>query len=594
MKDTKHFLLLLALLLLAVMPAFPQTQQSKFYVASFGENPLITAPKTHEKLDADLNPYAIIIVTSNNPDDDLSAYSFDFEHIPHIVEVKDGELWVYVGRNAKCVNIKREGYRSIKRYDLGLTIRSGRAYEMQLSVEAPTVFRQMLQFKVQPASAKATIMLKSQKPGAQMENFGVTDKSGAVAKSMELGTYTYTVVSDKYHNSEGLIELKKRNGTHIEEVVLRPNFSNITFKATPGTDIYINDEKMGTETWNGDLKAGVYSVECRKPKHKSVIEMIKIEENNDRVIELRSPVPVTGFLSVSSSPLGARITVDGKHCGKTPMIIDSLLIGRHKIEVSMPNYKSETATVEIRENETTDYNVMLSDIAVMTIESRPSGADLYIDGKKAGVTPYLSEMASGYYDVRLAKKGYHEFSKRVHLSSSKPQVKFSLKRQYQKKFSGYLEAAGQFGSLMGVGVNAGCYLSNFNIEAYGTYGLGKETVYVNYADGILPGEENLSAIAFGGKVGYGFVLGTRFRLTPQVGAGAVSMSSDNISSSAITASVGLRCECALLGHLGVSITPEYTFAVSKKDVFEQLEAVSSGVKGWGSGFNARVGLFVYF
>lgn len=592
MRHTKTLFLFQLLLMLAV-PAFAQ-QKAKFHIVSFGENPHDMSPKNYEKIDADGKPYAIIKVTSNNPDDNLSAYAFDFENIPHLVEIKEGELWLYVGRNAMYVNISREGYHSIRRHDLGLTIQPGRAYEMRLSVEAPNVFRQMLEFNVQPASAKATIMIKNQRQGAQMENFGTTSELGSVARNIELGTYTYTVVTDKYHTSEGRIVLSKRNGHHVEKVILRPNFSNITFKAAPGADIYINDEKVGTGTWNGDLKAGVYSVECRKPKHKSVVELIKIVENNDLVIELREPVPQTGVIAVTSEPLGARIKVDGKDYGVTPKNIVDLLIGSHKVEISKKNYKSVATTVEVREDETTECNPKLNKVARVTINSTPREAQLYINGKKIGTTPQTMEFESGNYVFRLTKEHYHDFEKRVHVDISKPELKFSLKRQYQKKFSGYFEAAGQFGSLMGVGANAGCYLSNFNIEAYGTYSLGKETVFVNYTDGTLSGEEKPSAIAFGGKVGYGFVLGTRFRLTPQVGAGVVSITSDNISSSVITASVGLRCECALFGHLGVSITPEYTFAVSKKDVFKQLEAVSSGIKGWGSGFNARVGLYLYF
>ncbi len=592
MRHTKTLFLFQLLLMLAV-PAFAQ-QKAKFHIVSFGENPHDMSPKNYEKIDADGKPYAIIKVTSNNPDDNLSAYAFDFENIPHLVEIKEGELWLYVGRNAMYVNISREGYHSIRRHDLGLTIQPGRAYEMRLSVEAPNVFRQMLEFNVQPASAKATIIIKNQRQGAQMENFGTTSELGSVARNIELGTYTYTVVTDKYHTSEGRIVLSKRNGHHVEKVILRPNFSNITFKAAPGVDIYINDEKIGRETWSGDLKAGVYSVECRKPKHKSVVEMIKIVENNDRVIELREPIPQTGVIAVTSEPLGARIKVDGKDYGVTPKNIVDLLIGSHKVEISKNNYKSVATTVEVREDETTECNAKLNKVARVTINSTPREAQLYINGKKIGTTPQTMEFESGNYVFRLTKEHYHDFEKRVHVDISKPELKFSLKRQYQKKFSGYFEAAGQFGSLMGVGANAGCYLSNFNIEAYGTYSLGKETVFVNYTDGTLSGEEKPSAIAFGGKVGYGFVLGTRFRLTPQVGAGAVSITSDNISSSVITASVGLRCECALFGHLGVSITPEYTFAVSKKDVFKQLEAASSGIKGWGSGFNARAGLYLYF
>ena len=272
MRQKRHLLLLLLLLL--SVPCFAQ-HKAKFHIVSFCENPHDMSPKNREKLDPDGHPYAIIKVTSNNPDDNLGAYSFDFEHIPHIVEVKDGELWVYVGRNAMFVNISREGYHSIKRYDLGLTIRPGRAYEMQLSVEAPNVFRQMLEFNVQPSGVKATVMVKSSKAGSQLQLLGETDVDGAVAKSLELGVYTYTVLADKYHNSEGRIVLDKRNGHHIEKVTLRPNFSRITFKADVGTDIYINEEKVGHEIWNGEMEAGVYSVECRKPKHKSVVETIK-------------------------------------------------------------------------------------------------------------------------------------------------------------------------------------------------------------------------------------------------------------------------------------------------------------------------------
>ena len=592
MRHIKTLFLFQLLLMLAV-PAFAQ-QKAKFHIVNFGENPHDMSPKNYEKIDADGKPYAIIKVTSNNPDDNLSAYAFDFENIPHLVEIKEGELWLYVGRNAMYVNISREGYHSIRRHDLGLTIQPGRAYDMRLSVEAPNVFRQMLEFNVQPTSAKATIMIKSQKQGAQMENFGTTSELGSVARNIELGVYTYTVVADKYHNSEGRIVLDKRNGHHVEKVTLRPNFSHITFKAAPGADIYINDEKIGRETWSGDLKAGVYSVECRKPKHKSVVEMIKIVENNDRVIELREPVPQTGVIAVTSEPLGARIKVDGKDYGVTPKNIVDLLIGSHKVEISKNNYKSVATTVEVREDETTECNAKLNKVARVTINSTPREAQLYINGKKIGTTPQTMEFESGNYVFRLTKEHYHDFEKRVHVDISKPELKFSLKRQYQKKFSGYFEAAGQFGSLMGVGANAGAYIKGFNIEGYYLYGLKEEIVYVGYADGTVPDKYSLNAMCFGGKAGYGFVLGTRFRLTPQVGAGVVSIKADRFSSSALTASAGLRCECALLGHLGLSVTPEYSFAVSKKEVFKKLEAVSSGIKGWCSGFNARVGLYVYF
>ena len=156
MKNTR-ILLLLPLLLMTAMPASAQ-QKAKFHIVSFAENPHDTSPQIYEKLDSDGHPYAIIKVKSNTPDDNLRAYNFSFALIPHIVEVKDGELWVYVGRNAKSVSISRDGYQSVQRYDLGLTIQPGRAYEMQLSVEAQKIMKQMVRFNISPVEAKAIIM----------------------------------------------------------------------------------------------------------------------------------------------------------------------------------------------------------------------------------------------------------------------------------------------------------------------------------------------------------------------------------------------------------------------------------------------------
>ena len=585
--------LIFTLLFVVVAGAFAQGRE--FSVQSFEEKPFDTAARDerYKIVDGNGDLFSIIKLVSNNAGDDLRAYSFDFGLCESRIKEVDGDVWVYVQRNAMRATIKRAGYKTVK-YELNTTVQPGKVYEMLLTAEALPMYREILQFNIKPVGVKATVMYKSTVPGAQLQFFGITDDEGSVAKSLELGTYIYEIHTDNYHKSEGRLELKEDNGTHIENVVLRPKFSTVTFEAGEGVDIYINDDKVGVGSWSGVLNAGTYTVECRKPKHKSVVEMIKIEENNDRVIELRSPVPQTGVLAVTSNPLGANIKVDGKDYGVTPKNIVDLLIGSHKVEISKKNYKSVVTTVEIREDETTECDTKLNKIANVTINSTPNGAHLYINGKRVGTTPKTMELESGDYNFRLTKESYHDFEKRVHVDISKPELNFSLKRQFQKKSGGYIEAAAQVGSLMGAGADAGAYIKGFNIEGYYLYGLKEEIVYVDYADGTVPEKNSPNAMCFGGKAGYGFVLGTRFRLTPQVGAGVVSIKANSFSSSALTASAGLRCECALLGHLGLSVTPEYSFAVSKKEVFKKLEAVSSGIKGWGSGFNARVGLYVYF
>jgi hypothetical protein len=53
-------------------------------------------------------------------------------------------------------------------------------------------------------------------------------------------------------------------------------------------------------------------------------------------------------------------------------------------------------------------------------------------------------------------------------------------------------------------------------------------------------------------------------------------------------------EIDFTNNVGLSLAPEGQFAVSKKEVFKQLEEVSSKIKGWGTGANLRIGLYVRF
>ena len=147
---------------------------------------------------------------------------------------------------------------------------------------------------------------------------------------------------------------------------------------------------------------------------------------------------------------------------------------------------------------------------------------------------------------------------------------------------------------MGANVHAGAYLNNINIEAYATFGIGSETGYLNYTDNTSSTEEQLKPQLIGARVGYGIIVGSKLRITPQVGMASLTAKSDNITATALCATVGCRIDYALTPFLGINLTPEGQFAVSKKDVFTQISERSSKVKGWGTGAGARIGLYLYF
>ena len=263
-----HRLLLSLLFLLAFGATTISGQQEnqqkiKFAIASFGQDPFDTTPTNpqYEKVDGNGARYAIIKVTSTNPEDDLRAYRFNFGQLNSIVEEHDGQLWVYVQRNAKIVTISREGYQTIDKHDLGLTIEAGKTYIMQLASAGVTISRQTVMFNVSPPDANATIVVKSDKPGAKEEEFGTTNASGMVGKNLELGTYTYRVVANHYQPTEGRITLNDKSNVHIEPVKLQDMLYPQGIMSKPfDSKVYINGQYVGKTAYVGDYCIGNYSV----------------------------------------------------------------------------------------------------------------------------------------------------------------------------------------------------------------------------------------------------------------------------------------------------------------------------------------------
>ena len=339
-------------------------QRLTFRVADFHQNPLDLTARNDQfkRMDDNGALYSIIKVTSDLPDDELKSYVFDFGLMNSFTEIHqdDGELWVYVQKNAKTVTIRREGYATISKYDLGTTIAAGATYEMRLSVQAAAVLMQMVMFRVKPATAKAFIVVKLEQPGAVDEALGMVDETGAVAKSLPFGSYTYRVAAENYYPSEGRFTLNNQAENHVEDVTLRGNFGNITLNVESEADIYVDGEKKGTRTWTGSLKAGSHQVECRQANHKPSVQAISVAENETANINLTPPTPITGTLAVTSRPLGAKILIDGQDYGKTPKNVSGLLIGRHTLALTTDGYQESRNDFDIQENKVTELTIELS------------------------------------------------------------------------------------------------------------------------------------------------------------------------------------------------------------------------------------------
>ncbi|MBO4662203.1 MAG: SUMF1/EgtB/PvdO family nonheme iron enzyme [Bacteroidaceae bacterium] len=358
-KHNTRWSLLLLFLITSISSAFAQ-EKLTFRVVDFSYDAFDQTARNErfKKIDGSGSPYAIVKVCSENSDDDLRDYRFNFGNMNHIVEDHDGELWLYVQKNAKTVTISRSGYATLHHYDLNTTIESGKTYRMKLSAQAAKVYTQMVMFAITPPDSKAVVTI-TKEGGQNRELFGTADETGGIAKNLRYGTYAYEVIAENYHPSEGRFTLDNQLETHVEKVTLRSNGAKVILDTGTEAEIYVNGTKRGTGKWTGFLQAGSYAVECRQTNHRPSQQTISVEEGKDRTIQLTPPTPIIGTLSLNSRPLGANIKIDGKDYGTTPRNIHDLLIGHHSITVSKDGYATKKEECDIREGEMLSLEIAL-------------------------------------------------------------------------------------------------------------------------------------------------------------------------------------------------------------------------------------------
>ncbi len=137
----------------------------------------------------------------------------------------------------------------------------------------------------------------------------------------------------------------------------------------------------------------------------------------------------TATLVIKTSPSDAVIYIDGEKAG-TGYASKAVSIGaEHRYKVESKYYYPKEDVVLFNENEKKELVVNLEPaFGFVTVKTTPSGADVYVDDKLAGRTPYLSEIIGlGMHKITVNKDGYETDVRRVNINLNEEQtVEFVL------------------------------------------------------------------------------------------------------------------------------------------------------------------------
>ena len=214
-----------------------------------------------------------------------------------------------------------------------------------------------------------------------------------------------------------ILTLSKPSGS-TEPADAGGNFYALT--VTPKNAVVTIDGNQQTVSTDGEYSAMLpygshtYKVEAGGYISKSGSFTIS---NSDMTPINVSLVSAMATVSVTCPTPAVSLYVDKKSVGTIPWT-GSLKEGMHLIEAKKEGYRSQQRTINLSQQQKLD--VAFSELAAiqgnLSVNYKPFGADVYVDGKKIGQSPRVfNGLLVGNHKVEIKKDGYGTESKQVNI-----------------------------------------------------------------------------------------------------------------------------------------------------------------------------------
>lgn len=335
-----------------------------------------------------------------------TGFSFDCGSLGIVkTEQKPSEIWVYVPRGVRRITISHPSLGVLRDYEFPVPIEGARTYEMALSTDkVETIVKhdadiQYLTINVRPITAIVKI-----------DGTEVPVVDSVVTKLVTYGQHTYSVTDPYYKDEQGIINMGKEKQTI--NVFLTPNYGKLQISSTPenGAQVFMDDglTSIGTTplTTNKIIR-GSHSFRLKLSQYETKDTVIEVA-GDGKTRDLQIPMnPTFGVVHITA-PSGCSIFVNNQNKGLNSYN-GRLTEGIYEIEARKESHRPYLTSIEIHKGETK--NVALSSptpiYGTLNVNSRPIGANVFVDGKLRGTTPLiLNDVLIGKRNVKIEKDGY--------------------------------------------------------------------------------------------------------------------------------------------------------------------------------------------
>lgn len=140
-----------------------------------------------------------------------------------------------------------------------------------------------------------------------------------------------------------------------------------------GSTVSIDGKSVGTAPLDVQiLEPGKHELKITHPNYANIVQGITVNGGAELALSFTLQ-PLSGKLSISSTPSGAEVLIDGKSWGKTPLSNLTIPTGSHAVTVKYPGYKAATRRVNVSPEQAESITVVLSEPSTKTPAGSTAG-----------------------------------------------------------------------------------------------------------------------------------------------------------------------------------------------------------------------------
>jgi formylglycine-generating enzyme required for sulfatase activity/serine/threonine protein kinase len=169
----------------------------------------------------------------------------------------------------------------------------------------------------------------------------------------------------------------------------------------PGAMIVLGDRMVRSPADFSDLQTGRHSARVMLPGYEPVDVRFDVKANTTTRPSKINLAHALGSAEINSNPPGATFELRQGAAvikkGKCPQTLTGVPTGQYDLVMNLGE-RQETDTLEIKHGELTTKNMEFASGAVI-VDSTPAGAEIWLDGKRAGIAPMELSMAEGGHEI---------------------------------------------------------------------------------------------------------------------------------------------------------------------------------------------------